>query len=105
MTMEAGAKVTLDLAVFDSDGNPLGLFDNLDEAIHHACETVIDTWPDFEVATIAYTCNHPDVGAIEVAKVQRGMARGTRLARVSFPDTSFGLTIEVPIGGFKKKGR
>lgn len=105
MTMEAGTKVELDLAVFDSDGNPLDIYDNVDEAIHAACATVIDVWPDYEVATVGYSCNHPDVGAVEIAKVSRCGMRGSRLARVAFAGTSLGTTVEVPVGGFKAKNR
>lgn len=100
-------KVARTIAVFDSDGNVVMDDANggIDEAIHLACETVIDTWPDYEVATVGYALHVGEhyAGTVEVAKVSRGHTRGTRIARVWFPDTSFGLTIEVPVGGFKKR--
>ncbi len=98
-------KVKQTLAVFDSDGNVLDEYDNVDEAIHAACTIVIDTWPDWEVATVGYALHVGEhyQGTIEVAKVSRGMYRGTRIARVAFPNTGFGTTVEVPVGGFKKR--
>lgn len=93
-------KLTAMLAVFDSDGNPVVECANVDEAIHYASETVIDTWPDYEIATVAWS--FPDHPSIDVALVARVGMRGSRLARVMFPDTSLGGTVEVPVGGFKR---
>ncbi len=101
--MEEGKPIEFAICVCDSDGNALEEFCNVDEAIRHACETVIDTWPDYEVATVLHSCNHPDVGGIEVATVTRVGMRFSRLARVQIAGTSLGTTVEVPVGGYGRK--